>query len=166
MVVIIMGVSCSGKSTIGNMLAEASKGKFYDGDDFHPAANIEKMKAGQALDDADRLPWLQRLRDLIIEEEQKPSPVFIACSALKLSYRHILDDNEHDVNLKFVYLKGSFELIQERMHARKGHFMPESLLRSQFDTLELPDSAIVTDISKPTEVVVADVLKKLKTARA
>ncbi len=159
MVVIIMGVSGSGKSTIGEKIAEATGGEFFDGDDFHPEANVKKMHAGIPLDDADRLPWLKRLRQLIEEQEAKPTPTFIACSALKRSYRTLLDPN--DPKVVFVYLQGSFSLISERLHARHGHFMPESLLRSQFDALEIPDECVSVDIDQEPDAIVADLRQKL-----
>jgi len=159
MVIILMGVSGSGKSTIGEHFAQATGGSFYDGDDFHPQANIDKMHAGIPLNDDDRLPWLKRLRELIVEREQQSSPTVIACSALKTSYRDILDP--HDECVKFVFLKGSFELISKRLHERHGHFMPESLLRSQFDALELPKDAVTVDIDQTPEEIVTDMRAKL-----
>ncbi|QYY36272.1 gluconokinase [Ruficoccus sp. ZRK36] len=159
MVIILMGVSGSGKTTIGEKLAAATGGTFFDGDDFHPEANIQKMHAGIPLTDEDRLPWLQRLRQLIEEQEPKDTPTFIACSALKLSYRHILDPD--DAQVRLVYLKGSFSLISERLHARHGHFMPESLLRSQFDALEQPDDCVVVDIDQTPDEIVTDLRDKL-----
>ena len=160
MVVIVMGVSGSGKSTIGNMLAEATGGDFFDGDDFHPPANIAKMHAGHPLTDEDRIPWLNRLRELIVTQEKKKTPSFIACSALKDTYRTILCNKGQDPLVEYVFLQGSFELIKKRIDARKDHFMPESLLRSQFDTLQAPDGAIIADMSKPAEAVVAYLLTK------
>lgn len=160
MIVILMGVSGSGKTTIGEKIAAATGGEFFDGDDFHPEANIKKMHAGIPLDDADRLPWLKRLRQLIEEQETKPAPTFIACSALKRSYRDILAPNDPQVTL--VYLKGSFSLISERLHARHGHFMPESLLRSQFDALEQPDDCVCVDIDQEPDAIVADLRQKLE----
>jgi gluconokinase len=160
MVIIIMGVSGSGKSTIGEQLADATGGAFFDGDDFHPPANVAKMHAGIPLDDADRLPWLQRLRQLIEEQADKPAPSVIACSALKRTYRDILAPGG-DPRVRFVYLQGSFELIAARLHARHGHFMPESLLRSQFDALEVPQDALTVDIAPPPEAIVTELRGKL-----
>lgn len=154
-----MGVSGSGKSTIGVKLAAATGGEFFDGDDFHPQANIEKMHAGIPLTDEDRLPWLERLRQLIEEQEKKSSPTVIACSALKKTYRLILDPG--DTKVKIVFLQGSFSLIAERMENRKNHFMPESLLKSQFDALEQPEDAITADISQEPDVIVAELRGKL-----
>lgn len=155
-----MGVSGSGKSTIGEQLATATGGTFFDGDDFHPPANVAKMHAGIPLDDADRLPWLQRLRQLIEEQATKPAPSVIACSALKRTYREILAPGG-DPRVHFVYLQGSFELIAARLHARHGHFMPESLLRSQFDALEVPQDALTVDITPPPEAIVTELRGKL-----
>lgn len=160
MIAIIMGVSGSGKSTIGEGLAEASGGEFFDGDDFHPQANIEKMHAGIPLNDEDRVPWLERLRQLIEEQEGKGVPTFIACSALKKSYRLILAPGG-DPAVKFVFLEGSFSLIKERLDARKGHFMPESLLKSQFDALQAPEDAITADISQTPDAIVHELMGKL-----
>jgi len=160
MIAILMGVSGSGKTTIGQGCAKAVGGAFYDGDDFHPAANIAKMRAGHPLDDADRIPWLLRLRQLIEAQETKGIATFIACSALKKSYRSILAGKE-DRQVHFVFLKGSFSLIKERIEARHGHFMPESLLRSQFDALQIPENALTVDISKPPEAIIQDLLHQL-----
>jgi gluconokinase len=155
-----MGVSGSGKSTIGEQLATVTGGTFFDGDDFHPPANVAKMHAGIPLDDADRLPWLQRLRQLIEEQATKPAPSVIACSALKRTYRDILAPGG-DPRVRFVYLQGSFELIAARLHARHGHFMPESLLRSQFDALEVPQDALTVDIAQSPEAIVTELREKL-----
>ncbi|WOO41631.1 gluconokinase [Rubellicoccus peritrichatus] len=160
MIAIIMGVSGSGKSTIGEGLAEATGGEFFDGDDFHPQANIEKMHAGHPLTDEDRLPWLERLRQLIEDQEVKGKPTFIACSALKKSYRLILE-GDGDPAVKFVFLEGSFALIKERLDTRKGHFMPESLLQSQFDALQAPEDAITADISQTPDAIIKELGAKL-----
>ena len=115
-------------------MAEKCGGVFYDADDFHPPANIEKMKRGEPLDDADRAPWLARLAALLAESGDKP--VFLACSALKARYREILSAGRGDVH--FVHLSGTPEVIRARLRARPGHFMPESLIDSQFAALETP----------------------------
>ena len=159
MIIILMGVSGSGKTTIGEKIAQATNGEFFDGDDFHPEANVKKMHAGIPLTDEDRLPWLKRLRQLIEDQEAKPTPTFIACSALKRSYRAILDPNDSQVRL--VYLQGSFSLISERLHARHGHFMPESLLRSQFEALEQPDDCLSVDIDQSPDAIVTELRQKL-----
>lgn len=160
MIAIIMGVSGSGKSTIGEKMAEATGGDFFDGDDFHPQANIDKMHAGHPLTDEDRIPWLQRLRQLIEEQKHKGVPTFIACSALKKTYRMILT-GDGDPAVKFVFLEGSFSLIQERIEARKGHFMAESLLRSQFDALQAPEGAVTVDISQSPDQIVNELKRHL-----
>ena len=152
-----MGVSGSGKSTIAQMLAEALKIKYADADDFHPSSNIQKMQAGFPLNDEDRSGWLQAIHQFVEEELEKNS-VVIACSALKEAYRQILSK---DLESVWIYLKGNFELIQSRMQAR-DHFMPPSLLQSQFDALEEPKDAIVLDIKKPARELLQELLQSLK----
>lgn len=150
MVIIIMGVSGTGKSTIGTMLSQQLGIEFADADDFHPSSNIEKMKSGQPLTDADRLPWLQQLNDLLKVKES--DGIVLACSALKESYRTILSEKLKKPPT-WVYLAGSKELITERMKSR-NHFMPPALLQSQLDTLEVPEVAIEVDVKQsPTEIV-------------
>jgi gluconokinase len=134
---VFMGVSSSGKSTIGAMVAEKLGAKFIDGDDLHPRANIEKMKSGVPLDDDDREPWLQRINDVVFSLEQKNEIGVVVCSALRKKYRDLI--RRGNQKLTFVYLQGDFELVLQRMQARKEHFMPVDLLKSQFDTLETPD---------------------------
>jgi gluconokinase len=163
MTVVIMGVSGSGKSTVGRALAEATGGRFFDGDDFHPAANVEKMRAGTPLDDRDRQGWLERLRDLLAEESTGPQPVFLACSALKKSYRDVL--REGNAGLRFVFLHGPEELLRDRMRARKGHYMPPGLLTSQLEALEPPDDAIAVDVSKAGPATIDELLGDLGLAR-
>ncbi len=152
MVVIVMGVSGSGKSTIGQMLAESLGWEFYDGDDLHPAANKRKMPSGIALTDEDRAPWLLTIRNLISSIVAAGRNAVIACSALKQSYRdRIVVD---PASVKIVFLKGSAELIASRIQRRLGHFMSPALLQSQFDALEEPRDAIVADIdASPGEIV-------------
>lgn len=133
MVYIVMGVSGCGKSTIGKLLAEGLTLPFYDGDDFHPQSNIDKMASGQALNDGDREPWLKELAHHINNWNQKSGAV-LACSALKQSYRDLLNQFG---GVTFIHLTGSKELITQRMEAR-DHFMPPELLKSQFTTLEAP----------------------------
>lgn len=160
MIVILIGVSGSGKTTIGKQLADSLEWKFYDGDDFHPPENIEKMQAGIPLEDADRIPWLQVIRDAIAQWLRENKNVVLTCSALKESYRQMLSINSKDV--KFIYLKGSFELIEKRLQDRKHHFMSERLLESQFDALEEPSNAIAVDISSPTEEIVENIRRSVK----
>lgn len=140
--VYLMGVSGCGKTVIGSQLAEKLAGTFIDGDDLHPPANKEKMGAGIALNDDDRLPWFDLIRQGISSTEQRP--VIVACSALKRYYRDLLREGfQHAV---FVYLEGDFDLIMSRMQQRDHEYMPSSLLRSQFETLEVPagDERVIT----------------------
>ncbi|GLR04565.1 gluconokinase [Vibrio hyugaensis] len=136
--VVVMGVCASGKTTIGEHLAEKLGRKFIDGDNLHPRANIQKMASGQPLNDDDRKPWLERIRDAAYSLESKNEHGIIVCSALKKIYRdQIRDGNE---NVSFLFLDGSKELILERMRARQGHFMKENMVNSQFETLERPEN--------------------------
>ena len=159
MIILVMGVSGSGKTTIGKKLAESLGYKFADADDFHPQENIEKMRNGIALSDKDRLPWLQKMQDVIKKHLLENSNIVITCSALKASYRQMLLINHESV--KLVYLKGSFELIHKRLKERLNHFMSEKLLKSQFEILEEPLEAIKVDISRPLEDIVQEILEKL-----
>src|SRR5690606_13394485 len=151
----IMGVSGCGKTTVGKLLAKALDIPFFDGDDFHPDSNIKKMEAGIPLNDDDRHGWLLTLNALAKKNLKKGG--IIACSALKVSYRRILD-NGIEKNVIWVFLKGSFKTIYERMKKRKGHYMPPSLLQSQFDALEPPKHAPVLSILKTPEEIVDDIL--------
>lgn len=154
-----MGVSGSGKSTIGRMLALELGCPFFDGDDFHPKENIDKMASGQPLNDSDRVEWLNALNKLA--QENQIEGAVIACSALKRKYRDLLT---HKIEEKavFAYLKGTFEEIMSRMQQRKDHFMPSELLQSQFDALEQPNDAIIVSITKSPEQMVKTLLQKLK----
>jgi gluconokinase len=159
MIVILMGVSGCGKTTVGKRLGTLLHWPFYDGDDFHPKANVEKMARGRALTDADRQPWLEALRekiDALIEREQH---AVLTCSALKAAYREHLASGHTEVH--FVYLHGTYDLIQERLQARQGHFMPADLLANQFDTLEAPEDALRVDISAPPKVLVQQIARGL-----
>jgi gluconokinase len=151
MIIILMGVSGSGKTTIGKLLAHDVGCDFYDADDLHSPENIAKMSQGLPLTDEDRQPWLQSLRALILDSLLKGNQAVIGCSALKETYRSILHVND---NVQFVYLKGSFELIKARLVHRQNHFMSESLLADQFATLEEPRGIPAVDISAtPQEIV-------------
>lgn len=156
-VFLIMGVSSTGKSSVGAALAQKIGAKFIDGDDLHPKANILKMSSGQPLNDDDRMPWLERISDAAFSIEQKNEVGVIVCSALKKKYRdRICEGNQ---NVTFLHLYGDFELVKERMQDRKGHFMPVELLKSQFETLEMPTASephvINIDINGDFETVVA-----------
>jgi gluconokinase len=152
MVIIMMGVSGSGKTAIGQLLAKELGWQFYDGDDFHPQANVDKMRWGIALTDEDRAPWLSALRTLIQECLRADTSAIIACSALKQVYRDHLQNGATGVH--FVYLKGDYELIQQRLRARSGHFMNTDLLHSQFATLEEPDGVLTVEVVySPQEIV-------------
>jgi len=134
--IIVMGVSGTGKSSVGIALANALQAKFIDGDDLHPRQNIIKMASGQALNDDDRLPWLGRLSDVIFSLQQKNESGVLVCSALKKVYRDRL--RQGNGHVQFIWLKGDYHCVFNRMKLRQGHFMPEALLDSQFAALEVP----------------------------
>lgn len=159
-VIIIMGVSGSGKSTIGKLLSEELSIEFYDGDDFHPKENIEKMKAGHPLNDHDRAGWLAAIHDFGHHQIRNQQSCIIACSALKKSYRDLLRKDMQD-QLKIVYLEGDFQTIQTRLAQRKSHFMPTALLQSQFETLEPPQNAIRVDLRLSPKEIVKNIVKQL-----
>jgi gluconokinase len=153
MIIVLMGVTASGKSTVGKLLARQIGWSFFEGDDFHSAGNIEKLRCGEPLNDEDRRPWLHAIREVIHEAIDRGENAVIACSALKASYRSMLQIKGQ---VSFVYLKASIALIQERLQNRVGHFMNPQLLRSQFDTLEEPKEALQVDAgSTPAEIVQA-----------
>ena len=162
MILIAMGVSGAGKTLIGEMLAEKLKCDFTDGDAFHSEANKEKMHHGIPLTDEDRWPWLRTIRAAIEKEQQAGRTAVFTCSSLKRSYRDILRAGDRDVC--FVYLKGSREVLHERLQSRTGHFFDPSLLQSQLDTLEEPaaDEAITVSIELSPEEIVDDVLKQIQ----
>jgi gluconokinase len=163
MILIAMGVSGCGKTTIGEMLAKRLKCDFADADSFHSQANKDKMHKGIPLTDEDRWPWLAAIRASIEEKQADGTTHVYACSALKRVYRDILRDGDQDVT--FVYLKGTPELLRERIKTRTGHFFDPALLQSQLDTLEPPgpDEAIEVDIVLTPELIVDKVLEELKT---
>jgi gluconokinase len=158
-IVIIMGVSGCGKSTVGRLFAERSGARFVEGDDFHPAENVEKMSRGIPLDDRDREGWLRVLAGIVAKGLAEGDFVVLSCSALKKKYRDQLSGG--DLRVRFVHLAGSIEMIEERLRHRKDHFMPPTLLKSQFDILEAPEDAVVVSFEKPPEVIVDELVKKL-----
>ena len=152
MIYLLMGVSGSGKTLIGKKLSQISSLPFYDADDYHPQANIEKMGKGIPLNDDDRRPWLESLANHMKKWDEHGGAI-LACSALKKSYRDLLE-NRSKVPVRTIYLKGSKSLIAERLKQRKGHFFDSSLLDSQFDALEEPERALTVEINqKPDEIV-------------
>ena len=158
-VIVLMGVTGSGKSTVGALLADRIGWSYYDADDFHPQANVDKMAQGVPLEDADRWPWLQALSEHIGTWLDAGQGAILACSALKETYRAILVDGRAEVQV--VHLKGSRQLIADRLAKRVDHYMPASLLDSQFQTLEEPHSAISVDIDAEPEEIAEDIQDKL-----
>ncbi|MCC3427529.1 MAG: gluconokinase [Microcoleus sp. PH2017_29_MFU_D_A] len=159
MIIMVMGVSGSGKTTVGKLLAESLNWDFSDADDFHPPGNIEKMSRGIPLEDADRLPWLLHLQGTIDRWLLENKNVVLACSGLKASYREMLFRDKQ--RMKIVYLKGDFELFAARLKTRENHYMKADLLSSQFATLEEPENAIIIDASQPLEVIVRQIINYL-----
>ena len=159
MIIVVMGVTGSGKTTVGQLLAARLGCLFADADDFHSAANKEKMHKGIPLTDADRLPWLAAMHDQIAKWAASKQDAVLACSALKQAYRQQLWSGPE---AKFVYLKGSYELIAQRLRARKGHFADEHILAGQFADLQEPTDAIVVDISKTPGEIVEEMCRRLQ----
>ncbi len=165
MIVVLMGVTGSGKTTIGTLLAERIGARFADADDFHPAANKAKMAAGQALDDKDRQPWLETLNAMLRGWFSAQTKGVLACSALKESYRETLSHGMPPGALDFVLLEGSKELIASRLAERHHEFMNPKLLESQLRTLEAPEDAVRVCNDRTPQEVVDEVLGKLKDRR-
>jgi gluconokinase len=158
--ILIMGVSGCGKTSVGKALAARLGWDFFDADDFHPTANIEKMSHGIPLSDDDRRPWLAALHDLIAACLKEAHPGVLACSALKESYRQTL--LEGNAGVQIIYLKGSYALIQRRMAHRHGHYMKPGMLQSQFEDLEEPPDALTMDIALPVNVIVEKIVKEVQ----
>lgn len=159
MVIILMGVSGSGKTTVGEALAAALGYRFEDADGYHPPENVEKMRQAIPLTEADRQPWLQALREAIEGWVERGEGVVLACSALTAGSREKLGVDRPGVRL--VHLTGSMELIRDRLDARRGHYMPADLLASQFETLEPPERAIVVDIAPGPDTIVDRIRERL-----
>ncbi len=158
-VIIVMGVSGCGKTTVGQGLAAALAWEFLEGDALHPAANVEKMASGAALDDADRAPWLAAVRADIVERTARGARVVAACSSLKEAYRLVLAPDPGVA--RFVHLQGDYALISGRLAGRSGHYMKESLLRSQFEALEAPLGALALDAGQAPDVLISRIQKVL-----
>jgi len=160
MIIVLMGVSGSGKTNVGKILARQLNWTILDADDYHPIVNIEKMWKGIPLNDEDRRPWLQSLRQHIDEACDQGESIVLACSALKHAYQEYLQrhDPEH---IRFVYLRGAENLIQQRLAGWKGHFMNPTLLHSQLETLEPAQDAIQLDITANPEVLAAEIQGRL-----
>jgi gluconokinase len=158
LIIILMGVSGSGKTTVGKLLANDLGWEFLEADDFHPPANIDKMRRGVPLDDADRDPWLAAMAEALETRARAGTNAVLACSALKHAYRKRLRISP---DIRFVYLKGSFEEISERLGDRRGHFFSPDLLQSQFEALEEPRDAIIVDVSSPPETIARRIKRAL-----
>ena len=166
MLIIIFGVSGAGKTTVGKLLARELGWQFLEADDFHPAANIEKMHSGRPLTDEDRWPWLDRLREKIEQLLSAGENAVLACSALKRAYRdrlHVSDE------VKFVFLHGDYALVERQLRSRRGHFMNAALLQSQFDDLQEPQAdehALIVALGRAPEEIVEEIEAKLHLAKS
>lgn len=158
MVIVVMGVAGSGKSTISTLLAQQLGWEFADADVYHPAANVEKMRNGIPLTDADRAPWLDALHSVIIDWIKQGTSAVLACSALKHAYR---DKLRVDPQVRVVYLKGSVELLARRLLERPGHYMKKEMLESQLATLEEPEDAVVVNATRTPEEIVQEIRRHL-----
>lgn len=165
-IIVLMGVAGCGKSTIGEALSAALGWTFRDADSFHPESNVAKMSRGEALTDADRKPWLEAIARWIDERQAAHAPAIVSCSALKRSYRDIIVGQRDGVHL--VHLSGSADLIGTRMAARRNHFMPTSLLRSQFATLEPPQphEALIIDVDAAPDAIAQRIIDSIGARRA
>lgn len=159
MIVIVMGVAGSGKSTVGRLLAEATRSDFLDADTLHSPTNVAKMSAAIPLTDRDRGPWLSAVRDRIVDAAARHQNLVVACSALKEAYRTFLASG---VPVSWTYLKGSPDVFRRRLQRRRGHFMNAELLNSQLDALEEPTNAIVVDAVQRPQALVAEVVAQLR----
>ncbi|WP_086478064.1 MULTISPECIES: gluconokinase [Arenibacter] len=157
-ILFVIGVSGTGKSTIAGLLAKELKLPFLEGDEYHPQSNVQKMASGHPLTDEDRMDWLLRLNQLA--KEHREDGCIISCSALKESYRNILQ-KDIESQVVWISLEGSFQLISERLKQRKGHFMPASLLQSQWDTFEAPTEALTISVAASPKEIVSEIIRKL-----
>jgi gluconokinase len=164
MVIVLMGVAGSGKTTVGEVLAHRLGWPFRDADDFHPPHNREKMRLGIPLNDNDRGPWLDAIHASIVQSLRSKQNAVYTCSALKQAYRQFLRADAHEV--KFVYLKGPPELIAERLTSRKGHFFDPALLQTQFNDLEEPHNVVEVDISSPPTSIADSIIVALGVRQA
>jgi gluconokinase len=160
MIIVLMGVSGAGKTEVGQALARQLGWTFVEADDFHPRANVEKMHRGEPLNDEDRRPWLAAIHQRLLEASGRHENIVLACSALKHAYQEYLQHEEPE-HIYLIHLRGSEELIRQRLAKRKGHFMNPNLLHSQFETLEPPEDAIEVDITPPPDEIAADIRRKL-----
>jgi gluconokinase len=158
-ILILMGVAGSGKTTVGRLLAAELGWRFYEGDDFHPAANVEKMGRGIPLTDEDRAPWLEALSGVVDRCAAAGEDALLACSALKADYRRRLRGGHPEV--VFVYLRGNPALLAERLERRAGHYAKADLLPSQLATLEEPENALEVDVSGTPEAIAAEIRRRL-----
>ncbi len=161
MIVVVMGVTGVGKTTIGSALAQHYSWAFEDADAYHSASNIEKMSHGIPLTDADRLPWLESMHQMLAGYSEGGHGVVLACSALKQQYREILGAN---LSVTWVYLKASPAVVVERVEHRHGHFAKEDLVKSQYETLEEPSDAIIVNADRTPEEILQDICSRLPAA--
>jgi gluconokinase len=161
MVIVLMGVCGCGKTTVGQALAQQLAWPFHDADQFHSAENVAKMANSQALDDSDRVPWLQAMANAIGQWIDQGQNAILACSALKADYRSMMIGTADHEQVKFVFLNGSKTLIAQRLAARKGHYMPADLLDSQLQTLEAPADALCVDIAPEPKIIANSIQKSL-----
>jgi gluconokinase len=158
MVVLLMGTTGAGKTTVGKILAARLRWTFLDADDFHPQANIDKMHHGIPLTDADRLPWLEKIHTELLRQTQSGKNIVLACSALKQSYRDLLSS---EVDMRIVYLRGTYDVMRQRIELRHGHFAGEDILAGQFADLEEPRNALVLDVSRSPQQLAAEAIAGL-----
>jgi gluconokinase len=160
-IVVLMGVAGSGKTTVGEMLAASTGCPFLEGDALHSKGNIQKMRHGIPLTDADRAPWLVAIHARMLDADQRGQCLVVGCSALKQSYREVLDEG---LSVVWVYLKGAAPLLRSRLEHRPRHFMKADMLSSQFEALEEPSNALVVDVSQPPVAIVEHILAHLRNA--